>query len=81
MLRHAVASVAFVLRNTRIIAANLDTRSTTNGHADDVVQPNRLIHSVKFMKAVRAQRANAQSQIDLGERANGYSHGDERIVQ
>ena len=72
--RDAIASVCLVLRDTRIVTANLNSRAAPHLHLDDVVQSNGLIHGEQIMKAVRPRRADAQAEVDFGEGADG-DHG------
>jgi hypothetical protein len=38
------------------------------------MQTNGLVNRAQLMKAVFPQRANAQAQVDLGERWDCYNH-------
>ena len=78
-LQHAigsfVAGIGFVERNARMVAANLDAGAGLHVHPNDVMQRQRLIDGAQLVKAVGANWADLQSEVDLREGADGNGHG------
>lgn len=60
--------------DARIFAANLNSGAAPDGNANQIAQGNRLIHGAQVMKSVRPQRADAEPEVDLGERWEGNKH-------
>ena len=54
---------------------NVDALALFNIDPNDVVQRDRLIDRAQLVEAVRTRRSDPQSEVNLGERAQGDGHG------
>jgi hypothetical protein len=69
-----VAGISLIGWHTRIGAANLNPAAPNHADANDIVQSDRLVYGPQVVEAIRAPRPNAQTQIDLGKRAETDTH-------
>jgi len=74
-LDNPVASVRLIPRHPQIFTMNLNPRSPPNRNPNDIVPSNRLINRPQLMKPIPPKRTDPQTEINLGERSNGYRHG------